>query len=319
MSNGSNGPDGLPSNELNIIGASDGTAYFFGLDIVLTQDDVPYTPPAAGQRRLPSNSDFLVFGDTVTIGSQLINAGRDIRIVARQVIFQPGAVLDTAGPDPDPDTDFTPGVPAEQQDESAGAAGQDGSDGGPASSGGDIVVVAESLIGQAGTTGGTVQINQIPIAQTMEELADAAIAAFASSGVDPLPISAVSDPIPGNLLQGTIDFATLQVSGLSALATTRTTFDPTTGLSRVSISAPNLTLTGTVTVTLTNVGQFQGTLESSPFGVDLEYQFAVDPENRTLTPTSRPDPTIAQPVITITLPSNLDLLVKPLVGHAAFR
>src|SRR5262245_27352282 len=103
-------PSKLPLNEQTIRSTSGSTSYYYGFDVTLTQADVPYVIPAQG--RPPSQFDFVVCADTVRIASALVNPGKDIRINARRLIVQRGAMIDTGGADPQ--TSYSPGVPAQQ-------------------------------------------------------------------------------------------------------------------------------------------------------------------------------------------------------------
>ena len=65
-----------------------------------------------------------------------MNPGQDVRIYARSILLGSGASIDTSGPSPS--TSYGPGSPAEQTDESAGAAGATGKDGGTGLPAGDV-------------------------------------------------------------------------------------------------------------------------------------------------------------------------------------
>jgi hypothetical protein len=149
----------IPTNELNIKHTTGDTVYFYGMDIKLSQNDLPYIIPQPEQRRIPSLLNFVVYGDTVTLDGHLANPGKNFSIYARKINFNDGAFIDVAGPDPDIKDDHSPGVPAEQKDPAAGAAGTAGANGGKGLSSGNVTLIAESFEKQASDQQGPFQIN----------------------------------------------------------------------------------------------------------------------------------------------------------------
>jgi hypothetical protein len=149
----------IPSNELNIKHTIGDTVYFYGMNITLSQNDLPYIIPTQGNRRTASSLNFVVYGDTVILDSCLANPGRNFSIYARKIIFKDGAFIDVAGPDLDSKTDYTSGVPAAQIDQSPGTAGAAGADGGKGLSSGNVTLIAESFEGKFPDQQGPLQIN----------------------------------------------------------------------------------------------------------------------------------------------------------------
>jgi hypothetical protein len=137
------------------------TAYYYGFELTLSQSDVPYIPVPGS--RPASQFHFVVCADTVTISESLVNPGMDIRIYARQINFLPGAALDTGGGDTA--TTFLPGDLPDQTDETPGAPGAIGTNASIGSSAGNVILMAESILGPAGAVPGSVNIGLLVPAQ----------------------------------------------------------------------------------------------------------------------------------------------------------
>jgi hypothetical protein len=118
-----------------------GTQVYYGFDLSIQQSDVPYTVVPGS--RPPSDSHFVVCGDTVTIAEPLVNPGRNIVICAREVILAPGVTLDVSGGDPA--ADFAPTFFPQQTDTTAGAAGASGQAGSTGQASGSVRLLAETV------------------------------------------------------------------------------------------------------------------------------------------------------------------------------
>ncbi len=154
------------------------TLYYYGLDVVLNQSELPYTVPAKGQPRPASTTNFTVYADTVTIDGYLMNPGKDVSIIARKIIFNQGAIIDTSGPVAA--TTYEPGDVVQQANPALGATGTTGNSGGHGSNGGNISLISDEIT-QADPPSG----NQLPINFSIEYYisaqADKATAAMAKA------------------------------------------------------------------------------------------------------------------------------------------
>ncbi|MGH8581482.1 MAG: collagen-like triple helix repeat-containing protein [Gammaproteobacteria bacterium] len=167
------------------------TAYYYGFELTLSQADVPWDQSAPA-----SGAHFVVCADAVTVNSPLVNPGMDIRIFARQILLLPGAVIDTSGPPPA--VTFTPGALPDQTDAANGATGASGAPASNGSPAGDVVLIAESLIGAAGAAQGAINIGPL-------------VPSGLSAAGFTLPLNWTGNG--GYSLEGTLSFSQVQVAG----------------------------------------------------------------------------------------------------------
>jgi hypothetical protein len=126
--------------------------YYLGTDVTLTQDDVPFAAVSAAG--LPqSETDFLVFANTVTIAEDLLNPGATIQIFAREIIAKAGTVLDVSGAPPS--KSWPAGIPSLQPSTLPGAPGVVGADGGAGNNAGQIQLYADVFTVGGAYGGGT--------------------------------------------------------------------------------------------------------------------------------------------------------------------
>jgi hypothetical protein len=120
------------------------TLIHYGLDVVLIPADLPWQPIPNEPNSIPlSPRHLVVAGDTVTIRGRLRNHGKDVRIFARQLVFEADGAIDVSGPDPQ--KTYKPGDQPQQIDQSPGATGANGDAGGPGSAAGNISIAAETI------------------------------------------------------------------------------------------------------------------------------------------------------------------------------
>jgi hypothetical protein len=130
--------DGMVTlDETTLKTISGDTHFYYAADIEpLTQADLPWQPPRPGDPVAPSPLHAVIAADTITVRGTLRNPGRDIRIFARRITVEPGALIDVSVADPGFDAggrltgqDYPPGRLPEQTDHGAGAAGANGGPG----------------------------------------------------------------------------------------------------------------------------------------------------------------------------------------------
>lgn len=123
-----------------------GVLYITGLDLTLTQADIPYATPPNGIP-VQGSVDVVIQAETLTLGSTITNPGRKIQITARRFIVDPGAVIDVSGaagsPNFAPDSQPLP----DQPDQDPSATGATGADGGVGGTGGVINLFAGEMTG----------------------------------------------------------------------------------------------------------------------------------------------------------------------------
>ncbi len=276
----------IPTNELNIKQTTGDTVYCYGLDINLSQADLPYIIPPPEQRRLPSLLNFVAYGDTVTLNGYLANPGKDIRIYARKIIFTNGAFIDNAGPDPELAKDFPPGSPAKQEDESPGAKGAAGAAGGSGTPAGNVVLMAESFEGQKGAGPGTVQIGSLDICQILKDICTAWSATVQQiSDLDPFIFPAIHYPFSiQNIINGCIDIPDLRGSGLKNITFDYATWDPKSQNAIVQMSIKNLSCAGNCSLTF-NPFPTPISFPVSFHGpeIDITMEWVINPLKRTVT------------------------------------
>ncbi len=197
------------------------TLFYFASDITpLTQADMPWLPPAAGQRIEPSRLHVVVAADTLKVRGTLRNPGRDIRIFARQLTFESGAVIDVSGADPGIDStgterDYRPGELPEQKDQSPGSAGVAGNPGAPGLSAGNISIFAETIVGAAGA--GISLTDAAPLTTAVE----ATRQLVASSGKEGWYLGDLSGQQIGNgdVTFAAVDYTEVSLTGITSLIT----------------------------------------------------------------------------------------------------
>ncbi len=276
-----------PNNELNIMSVSGDIHYFYGLNISLTQDNIPYIPPVPGARILPSAASLVVYGDTVTVDSHLMNPGKDIKIIARKIILKKNATINTSGPDPNQDTDFEPGQPAQQKDQSLGATGTAGAEGGPGIKAGDVLLMAESIEGDTDSINGNVIFEDLPITRPLTGMVNSSIDAFKNTqGIDPFSIPDFQIPIPTDALriQGSLNFKNNQITGLSNIDLDYVTWNQLTFESIIKIKIKNINYACTFEMisTLPLPFKLDGSIKAENFEYDLLIQSTIDPVNKTV-------------------------------------
>lgn len=134
----------LPPTEVDIRSQVGDTYYIYSSNLSLTQADIPYALPQAGQKYLPATYKVHIQADTVTLNGTLVNRGKDFSLVARRIIVAGPSIIDVSGPDPT-GKDFVPGDTPQQLDTSAGATGTKGADADNGLGAGNIFVFAESI------------------------------------------------------------------------------------------------------------------------------------------------------------------------------
>ena len=119
----------------------------YAAEIDVNQSSVPYDPSVLA----PSQKDFAVYADVINITGPLVNRGRNVQFIARQIIFNEAlnASIDTSGIAGH--IQF-PGLPA----------GGNGNNGGSGSDGGNVTLVADEITGPVNITahGGDGQAGQ---------------------------------------------------------------------------------------------------------------------------------------------------------------
>ncbi len=134
----------LPPTEVDIRSQVGDTYYIYSSNLSLTQADIPYALPQAGQKYPLAKYKIHIQADTVTLNGTLVNRGKDFSLVARRIIVASPTVIDVSGPDPT-GKDFAPGDTPQQLDTSAGATGTKGADADNGLDAGNIFVFAESI------------------------------------------------------------------------------------------------------------------------------------------------------------------------------
>ena len=261
----------------------DDTYYFYAADIPLTQADLPWQPPPAGQPLPPASHHVVIAADTVTVRGTLRYPSRDIRIFARQITFEPDAVIDVSGADPSFDLvghptgkDYAPDV-LPQQDFSAGAAGASGDSGSAGLPAGNITIVAETMIGSDGMVprSGTDLLSVADVDDWLATMMQQVHAGLASRISNPQDLSDTPDLLNlGNNLDLILKLTSLRLSGLDAFTSQ---FDAETHV--CTIRFPSLTLAGNFDVAgANNQSLGSGPLQVSAFSVSLEVHLSrVDP------------------------------------------
>ncbi|MGH1541208.1 MAG: hypothetical protein ACRBHB_12350 [Arenicella sp.] len=113
----------------------------FTSEIEISQKDVPYDLSVAG--RLPAEKAFTVCADRLVVTGNLINPGKDLTLIARELIVDSGAMIDSGGPNAT--KDFTLGDLPQQDNTAFSAKGADGVDGSKALPSGKLSVFAEQI------------------------------------------------------------------------------------------------------------------------------------------------------------------------------
>ncbi len=134
----------LPPTEVDIRRQAGDTYYIYSSNLSLTQADIPYALPQAGQKYSLAKYKVHIQADTVTLNGTLVNRGKDFSLVARRIIVASPTIIDVSGPDPT-GKDFAPGDSPQQLDTSAGATGTKGADADNGLDAGNIFVFAESV------------------------------------------------------------------------------------------------------------------------------------------------------------------------------
>ncbi len=134
----------LPPTEIDIRRQIGDTYYIYSSNLSLTQADIPYALPQAGQKYPLAAYKMHIQADTVTLNGTLVNRGKDFSLVARRIIVASPTAIDVSGPDPT-GKDFAPGNAPQQLDTSAGATGTQGADADNGLDAGNILVFAESI------------------------------------------------------------------------------------------------------------------------------------------------------------------------------
>jgi hypothetical protein len=194
----------VPNSLLQVAQQTGDLMAIVGFDVTLSQSEVPYAI-VPGVPIAASETDLVVYGDTVTITSDLVNPGRQIAIYARQIVCGQLTFISTAGAAPV--SDYQPGDPAQQTDNNSGAAGAGGAAGSPGLTAGSIILAAESIQVQGPDTGAGTPGRALCIGQLLPQV-DAAVATAVSSlsqGFCTTPITVSNQPIaslPGWSLTG---------------------------------------------------------------------------------------------------------------------
>ena len=184
-------PVAVPNSLLQVAQQTGDLMAIVGFDVTLSQAEVPYviTP---GVPVAASETDLVVYGDTVTITGDLVNPGRQIAIYARQIICGSLTFISTAGADPV--TDYQPGDPAQQTDNNSGAAGAGGGAGSTGLAAGALILAAESIQVQGADTGAGTAGRALCIGQLVPQVDAAAATAVVPASTDAAP--STSPPVP---------------------------------------------------------------------------------------------------------------------------
>ncbi len=150
----------LPPTEVDIRSQVGDTYYIYSSNLSLTQADIPYALPQAGQKYPLAKYKIHIQADTVTLNGNLVNRGKDFSLVARRIIVASPTVIDVSGPDPT-GKDFAPGDTPQQLDTSAGATGTKGADADNGLDAGNIFVFAESIETSATASDSPLQLHAI--------------------------------------------------------------------------------------------------------------------------------------------------------------
>jgi len=106
------------------------------------EDDTITISPGLGQFELPTDSDTIITAFKVVIDGNNVAPGRNVTIVAHEVVFNDSAGIDTSAPANTDDLPAKPGTAAR-----IGATGATGGTGGPTTNGGNVTILAVKIRG----------------------------------------------------------------------------------------------------------------------------------------------------------------------------
>lgn len=98
----------------------------------------------AGVYKLVSGEANIVRAWNISVRGSVTARGQDVTLIANEVVFEDGAVIDTSGNDGSPN--WPPGTPPTTQ-VAPGAKGTDGAPGGPGANAGNILIVCTKITG----------------------------------------------------------------------------------------------------------------------------------------------------------------------------
>lgn len=215
----------VPGSSLQVSQTVGETLSIVGYAVELSQAEVPYLLPAQGAPLLPSLTDLVVYGDTVTITGDLLNPGRSIAIYARQVVIGATTFISVAGADPA--TIYPPGAPAEQTDFSSGAPGAAGATGLSGTPGGTIQITAERIVSQGADTGAGTPGRAICLQRTLECAAAAALPTYLGApNLSPISMPDINQPWQVDGMSGTVSVTGISIVGAQLARSLACTYDP---------------------------------------------------------------------------------------------
>jgi hypothetical protein len=113
----------------------------YGFDLEISQADLPYDSSVAS--RIPSEKAFTICADRLVVKGNLVNPGKNLTLIARELIVDSGAIFDAGGPSAE--TDFAPHELPMQSNTGFGANGAHGAKGSKALLPGKLNVFAEQI------------------------------------------------------------------------------------------------------------------------------------------------------------------------------
>ena len=220
-------------------------------EMSVSQEDLPYIVQSG--TRPGSTKSIALYVDDLTINSDLVNPGRDIKIVARTVTLMGATTIDAAGPDPA--STFAPGQLPVQADSNDGADGAAGASAGPAVGAGQITLVVGDIVDRTPTSAPeagsvpTTPVRAAPVS-TVTDWNTFAVSVLQDSARHSLFGAALATltsqlPIPGP--NGAITVA-VTVSGGSSWTLVSAAFDEASDEVVAVIDLPGLSIVGTVDV-----------------------------------------------------------------------
>lgn len=113
----------------------------YGFDLEISQADLPYDASVAN--RQPSEKAFTICADRLVVKGNLLNPGRGLTLIARELIVDSGAIFDAGGPSAE--KDFAPHDLPVQSNTSFAAKGANGANSSKALLAGKLNIFAEHI------------------------------------------------------------------------------------------------------------------------------------------------------------------------------